>query len=73
MSLVNDGSNVDDLIAAFGLAIAIEGFAYAAFPDAMKSFMMKMFAEPVANLRRIEVFTAAVGVFVVWLVRGGAG
>ena len=59
-----------DLLAALGLAIALEGILYALFPDAMKKFMVQVLAQPVSHVRRAGLFAAAVGVFVVWLVRG---
>ena len=59
-----------DLLTAIGLAIAIEGIVYALFPDAMKSFMENILAQPSSNLRKAGVVAAVVGVFLVWLVRG---
>ena len=60
-----------DLLAALGLAIAIEGLVYAVFPDAMKTFMARVQAQPASHLRRAGLVAAVVGVFVVWLARGG--
>ena len=37
-----------DLMTALGLAIAIEGIAYALFPDAMKRMMAKVMEQPPA-------------------------
>ncbi|MBT3559356.1 MAG: DUF2065 domain-containing protein [Rhodospirillales bacterium] len=59
-----------DLLAALGLAIAIEGVIYALFPGAMKNFMAQVLAQPVSYLRRGGLIAAIVGVFVVWLARG---
>ena len=59
-----------DLLAALGLAIAIEGVIYALFPDGMKKFMVQVLAQPVSHIRRAGLIAAAVGVFVVWLARG---
>ncbi len=61
---------MNDLLAAVGLAIAIEGVIYALFPDAMKKFMVQVLAQPVSYLRRAGLIAAVFGVFVVWLVRG---
>jgi uncharacterized protein len=61
---------VTDLLTAIGLAIAIEGIVYALFPDAMKNFMEQILAQPSGNLRKAGLVAAAVGVFVIWLVRG---
>jgi len=60
-----------ELLAALGLAIAIEGVIYAAFPDAMKKFMAQVLAQPASHLRRAGLLAAAAGVVVVWLARGG--
>lgn len=60
-----------DLLAALGLAIAIEGLVYAIFPDAMKRFMAQVQSQPANQLRRAGLVAAVVGVFVVWLARGG--
>lgn len=62
-----------ELLAALGLAIAIEGVIYALFPDAMKKFMIQVLAQPVSHLRRAGLIAAAAGVFVVWLAKGGGG
>ena len=44
--MVPDGTAMVDLITALGLAITIEGIAYALFPDAMKKMMAKVLALP---------------------------
>jgi hypothetical protein len=59
-----------DLLAALGLAIALEGMAYALFPAAIKKVMARVFAEPVSTLRYAGVAAATLGVVLVWLVRG---
>ena len=59
-----------ELLAALGLAIAIEGVVYALFPDAMKKFMIQVLAQPTSHMRRAGLIAASVGVFVVWLARG---
>jgi len=59
-----------DLVAALGLAVALEGAAYALFPGAMKKMMLIVLAEPPSHLRTAGVAAAAVGVCIVWLVRG---
>jgi uncharacterized protein YjeT (DUF2065 family) len=59
-----------DLVAAIGLAIAIEGALYALFPDGMKRMMAQVFEQPSANLRTAGLVAAAVGVAIVWVVRG---
>ncbi len=64
------GPPMHDLVAAIGLAIAIEGALYALFPDGMKRVMAQVFEQPPANLRAAGLAAAAAGVIIVWLVRG---
>ncbi len=59
-----------DLMTALGLAIAIEGIAYALFPDAMKRMMAKIMDQPAGNVRTAGIAGAVIGVFIIWLVRG---
>ena len=59
-----------DLMTALGLAIAIEGIAYALFPDAMKRMMAKVMDQPVGGIRTAGITGAVIGVFIIWLVRG---
>ncbi|MCH8236985.1 MAG: DUF2065 domain-containing protein [Proteobacteria bacterium] len=58
-----------DLITALGLAIAIEGIAYALFPDGMKKMMAQVITLPSTNIRAAGL-AAAAGIFILWLVRG---
>lgn len=59
-----------DFLTAVALAIAIEGAAYALFPDAMKRMMARVLTQPTTMLRTAGLIAAAVGVGVVWLIRG---
>ncbi|MCB2099848.1 MAG: DUF2065 domain-containing protein [Rhodobacterales bacterium] len=59
-----------DFLAALGLALAIEGVAYALFPDAMKRMMAQVLSLPSQQLRAAGLVAAALGVVFVWLVRG---
>lgn len=59
-----------DFIAALGLAMAIEGIAYAVAPDGMRRMMQSVLEQPAATIRFAGLFLAVVGVGVVWLVRG---
>ena len=59
-----------DLITALGLAITIEGIAYALFPDGMKKMMARVLTLPSANIRAAGLAAAAAGIFILWLVRG---
>ncbi len=59
-----------DLLTALGLALAIEGVAYALFPDGMKRMMRVVLELPSSNIRTAGVVAAVIGVGVVWLMRG---
>ena len=59
-----------DLLSAIGLVLVIEGALYALFPEAAKRMMVLMSGQPSALLRAVGVGAAALGVIVVWLVRG---
>lgn len=61
---------MSDLLAALGLAIAIEGAAYALFPGPMKKMLLRVLAEPPSHLRAAGLAAAVAGVGLVWLVRG---
>ncbi|NNM71451.1 DUF2065 family protein [Enterovirga aerilata] len=60
---------MSDLIAALGLALAIEGLLLASFPDAMKRAMMEAAASPRDRMRLVGIVSAVVGVIVVWAAR----
>lgn len=59
-----------DFLTAVALAIAIEGAAYALFPDAMKRMMARVLTQPTTMLRTAGLIAAALGVAVVWAIRG---
>ncbi len=59
-----------DLITALALVLVIEGALYALFPDAMKRVVLSIADMPAATLRNVGLVAAAVGVAIVWLVRG---
>jgi uncharacterized protein YjeT (DUF2065 family) len=61
---------VEDLFTALALAVAIEGIAYALFPDAMKRMMVTVLAQPAGNLRAAGLIAAVLAVGVVWMIRG---
>jgi hypothetical protein len=61
---------MDDFLTALGLAIAIEGLAYALFPQPMKKMLLQVLAQPLSSLRVAGVVAAALGVAIIWLVRG---
>ncbi len=59
-----------DLFAAFGLALVLEGAAYALFPDAMRKMMAQVLELAPSNMRTVGLIAALLGVTIVWLVRG---
>ncbi len=61
---------MSELATALALAIAIEGMLYALFPDGMKRMMASVFEMPSSNLRAAGLMAAALGVVLVWLIRG---
>ena len=58
-----------DLIAALGLALAVEGILFAAFPEGVRRAMYEAAHTPSDRMRLVGVISAAVGVAIVWLVR----
>jgi uncharacterized protein len=59
-----------DFLAALGLFFAIEGIFLAAFPGGAKRAMASVMEMPDGSLRVAGIISAAIGVFVVWLIRG---
>jgi len=60
---------VRDFLTALALALALEGVAYALFPDAMRRMVASILAMPPASLRMAGLVAATLGVAGVWLVR----
>ena len=58
------------LLIGLGLALFIEGVAYALLPLGMKSLLIAMLEQPAAKLRGLGLTMAAIGVAIVWLVQG---
>lgn len=61
---------MNDLLAALGLALVIEGVVYAGFPRGMKRMILSALELPDSALRAGGLALAATGLFIVWLVRG---
>jgi hypothetical protein len=61
---------MSDFIAAIGLVFAIEGLMFAAFPQGTKRAIAAALAVSDSQLRIVGVVSAAIGVVIVWLVRG---
>lgn len=63
-------SGWSDLVTALGLLLVIEGVLLALFPEPMKRMVAEIVTRPTQALRLGGVVAAAVGVAIVWLVRG---
>ena len=59
-----------DLFTALALILVIEGVLYALFPEGMKRLIAVALDISPATLRRAGLVSAAVGVVLVWLLRG---
>ncbi len=59
-----------DFLTAVGLVLVIEGALYALFPESMKRMMIMVGPQPSRILRATGLGAAALGVTLVWLVRG---
>lgn len=59
-----------DLGIALGLALTLEGLAYALAPDLIRRLYAIMLTEHVSRLRLLGVLAMAIGVAIVWLIRG---
>jgi uncharacterized protein len=61
---------VADFLTALGLVLVIEGVLYALFPGTMRRMMALMITQPPVAVRAAGLAGAALGVVIVWLVRG---
>ncbi len=61
---------MSDFLVALGLVLAIEGTLYAVAPQSLKAMMRTVVDLPDAQLRAAGLAALAVGVLVVWFVRG---
>ena len=58
-----------DLVAALGLALALEGLVFAAFPEAVRRAMLDAAGTPRERMRLVGIVSAVLGVAIVWSVR----
>ena len=58
-----------DLIAALGLALAVEGILFAAFPDGMRRAMFEAAHSPSDRMRLVGILSAIAGLGIIWLIR----
>jgi uncharacterized protein YjeT (DUF2065 family) len=61
---------VQDFLAAIGLVLVIEGLVYGGFPRLAKRLGTEVQSMPESALRVGGLAAIALGVFIVWLVRG---
>lgn len=61
---------MDDLVAALGLMMVIEGALYALFPDGMRRMAAQAALLPSQQLRIIGLVLAGIGFAVVSVIRG---
>ena len=59
-----------DFLIAIGLVFVIEGLVFAAIPGAAKRAMLSVVETPEHLLRIVGIVCAALGVAVIWAVRG---
>lgn len=59
-----------DFFAALALAVVIEGVLYAAFPDQMKRALAALLETPNTTIRTVALVSAAVGLVILWMIRG---
>jgi uncharacterized protein YjeT (DUF2065 family) len=59
-----------EIITAIGLVFVIEGLIWALFPQLFRRLALMASDTPEGQLRLNGIIAIAVGVFIVWLVRG---
>lgn len=58
-----------DFVTALGLAFAVEGLLFLAFPDGVRRLMASVAASPSPQLRVSGLISAALGLVLIWFVR----
>jgi len=61
---------VRDFLTAAGLVLVVEGVVYGGFPGLAKRLATEVLSMPESALRLAGIVAVALGVGVVWLVRG---
>ena len=62
--------SMSDFLAALALVFVIEGLVFAAFPESAKRAVAAMAQTPDQGLRLIGLLSAALGLVMLWVVRG---
>ncbi len=65
-----DSFSFGDFITALGLAFAIEGLLFLAFPDPVRRMMISVANSPNAQLRLAGFISAVIGIIIIGAVRG---
>ncbi len=63
------GHGMMELELALALVLVVEGLTYAIFPEPMQRMMRHATALPPGVIRYVGLAAAALGVFLVWLIR----
>jgi uncharacterized protein YjeT (DUF2065 family) len=58
-----------DLVAALGLALAVEGLLFAAFPEKVRKAMYEAAHTPTDRMRLVGIISAVLGVLIVFAAR----
>ncbi len=58
------------LLLGLGLALFLEGAAYAIMPESFKKLLIAAAGQPAAKLRIMGLTLAVIGVAIVWMVKG---
>jgi uncharacterized protein YjeT (DUF2065 family) len=61
---------VQDFLAAIGLVLVVEGLIYGGFPGLAKRLAAEVMSMPENTLRVAGLAAIAIGVGIVWMVRG---
>lgn len=61
---------MSDFLTALALVFVIEGLVLALFPDRLRWLLDRLAEVPPEALRTAGLVSAALGLFVVWLIRG---
>jgi uncharacterized protein YjeT (DUF2065 family) len=61
---------MSDFIVALGLVFVLEGLVFFAFPAPAKRAMESVIQTPDGSLRLVGIFSAVLGIALIWLMRG---
>ena len=59
-----------EFVVALGLVLVIEGLIFAAFPGLAKRLAASALESPETSLRVAGIISAALGIVLIWIVRG---